>query len=165
MILILVLNFHLSLTLFLLIYFILDIPMVMWSLLMIWCHSKSQTSGSYSVSDYLFLSIVYICWIRHCETTQNLCRHMTICRHPYIYSCSLKLVFAKGGSFSQVRAFQKHETKARKENYLHTPHMSLLLLTVFSLVIFHVHCHSQVQCGQCCLARYNDGVWYKATIQ
>lgn len=34
-----------------------------------------------------------------------------------------------------------------------------------SLPIFFGLLLSQVQCGQLCLARYDDGVWYKATIQ
>lgn len=39
------------------------------------------------------------------------------------------------------------------------------LLSVEDLMPFKEPDFSQVQCGQSCLARYDDGVWYKATIQ
>jgi len=39
------------------------------------------------------------------------------------------------------------------------------LISVDDLMPFKEPDFSQVQCGQSCLARYDDGVWYKATIQ
>ncbi|XP_078366320.1 zinc finger CCCH-type with G patch domain-containing protein-like [Oculina patagonica] len=39
------------------------------------------------------------------------------------------------------------------------------VLSVEDLMPFKEPDFSQVQCGQSCLARYDDGVWYKATIQ
>ncbi|XP_068695320.1 zinc finger CCCH-type with G patch domain-containing protein-like [Montipora foliosa] len=39
------------------------------------------------------------------------------------------------------------------------------LVSVEDLMPFKEPDFSQVQCGQLCLARYDDGVWYKATIQ